>query len=145
MSRRYPAQPEPFGALLGIAPGNVEVYSSYYDSLQPGEMPDRASFKSMTDGIYMGVKWQCVEFARRWMYLNKGYIFDDIAMAYDIFRLRTVTVVADDSELPLHSFVNGAKRPPEIGSLVIWKEGGEFEMTGHVAVVTELTDDSVGV
>lgn len=143
MSRRYPAQPEPFGALLGIALGNVEVYSSYYDSLKPGDMPDRAAFKSMINGVYMGYKWQCVEFARRWLYINKGYIFDDIAMAYDIFRLRFVRVLADNSELPLHSFLNGAKRAPEIGALMIWKEGGEFEMTGHVAVVTGIDADGV--
>jgi len=145
MSRRHPSQPESFGTLLGIATGKVEVYSSYYESLKPGDMPDRASFKSMIDGIYMGYKWQCVEFARRWLYINKGYIFDDIAMAYDIFRLRSVKVIEDDSELPLHSFLNGAKRPPEIGSLMIWKEGGEFEMTGHVAVVTQVNEESVGV
>jgi glutathionylspermidine amidase/synthetase len=143
MSRRHPAQPEPFGTLLGIASGGVEVYSSHYDSLKPGDMPDRSAFKSMFDGIYMGYKWQCVELARRWLYINKGYIFDDIAMAYDIFRLRTVKVIKDSSELPLYSFTNGAKRPPEVGSLMIWKEGGEYEMTGHVAVVTEVTSDCV--
>ena len=77
--------------------------------LDPRELPDRHSYRSYVDGIYMGYKWQCVEFARRWMYLNKGYIFDDVAMAYDIFRLRSVRVVRNNTHLPLKSFANGSK------------------------------------
>jgi glutathionylspermidine amidase/synthetase len=91
----------------------------------------------------MGHKWQCVEFARRWLYLNYGYVFDDIAMAYDIFRLTSVRDIKGNRLLPLQSFRNGSQRRPEPGCLLIWEEGGEFEHTGHVAVVTEVTDGYV--
>lgn len=131
--------------MLGMGPGGVPVYSSDYDSADRAELPTRQSYRSMLDGVYMGHKWQCVELARRWMYLTHGYIFDDIAMAYDIFRLRQVRVVADNSTLPLHSFRNGAQRPPVPGCLMIWNEGGEFEVTGHVAVATEIGADFVRV
>ena len=47
--------------------------------------------------------------------------------------------------LPLRSFRNGAKRPPEPGCLLIWDAGGEFETTGHVAIVTEVTPSYVRV
>jgi glutathionylspermidine amidase/synthetase len=47
--------------------------------------------------------------------------------------------------LPLRSFRNGSRRRPEPGCLLIWDEGGEFETTGHVAIVTEVTDDYVRV
>jgi len=73
------AGPEPFGTLLGTAPGGVAAYSSDYDSADERLLPNRSAFRSYRDGIYMGYKWQCVEFARRWMYLNKGWIFDDVA------------------------------------------------------------------
>ena len=131
--------PAAFGTLLGTAPGNVPVYSSDYESADDEELPNRQAYRSYIDGIYMGYKWQCVEFARRWMYLNKGYIFDDVAMAYDIFRLRSVRVVRENKRLPLNAFRNGSKRHPEPGCLLIWDEGGEFEDTGHVALVTEVT------
>jgi len=130
-----------FGAVLGMAPGNVPVYSSDYATADPAELPTRQHYRSLIDGIYMGHKWQCVELARRWLYHNKGYIFDDIAMAYDIFRLRHVRVVEDGTLLPLRSFRNGGQRPPEPGALLIWDEGGEFDVTGHVAVVTEVLPD----
>ena len=145
LSAPPPSSPAPFGTVLGIGPGGVPVYSSDYASVDKTAMPDRASFRSIVDGEFMGYKWQCVELARRWLYRVKGYVFDDIAMAYDIFRLRSVRVVADGSRLPLCSFRNGAGRRPEPGSLLIWNEGGDFVVTGHVAVVTEVFDDRVRV
>ena len=139
------ATPSPFGTLLGYAPGEVAVYSSDYNSVSAGDYPSRSAFRSYLDGIYMGYKWQCVEFARRWMYLNKGYIFDDVAMAYDIFDLRSVRDVASNSRLPLHAFRNGSPAHPRPGSLLIWDEGGEFQHTGHVAVVTEVFPDRLRI
>ncbi len=143
MSDSHSVASAKFGAILGMGPGGVAVYSSDYPSVDRAELPTRQAFRSYVDGIYMGQKWQCVELARRWMYLNHGYVFEDIAMAYDIFRLRFVRVVRNGIELPLKSFRNGAARPPAPGALMIWNEGGEFETTGHVAVVTEVLSDRV--
>ncbi|HRW30184.1 MAG: bifunctional glutathionylspermidine amidase/synthase [Alphaproteobacteria bacterium] len=136
---------EPFGAVLGYGKGDVPVFSSDYDTVNKEEMPDRRSFKSYVDGVFMGYKWQCVELARRWMYINHGYVFDDISMAYDIFNLREVKKISDGTTLPLYSFRNGSKRLPEPGALMIWNEGGEFEITGHVAVVTEVTANAIRI
>ncbi len=135
----------PFGAVIGIAPGGVPAYSSDYDQVDPVEYPNRHAFRNYVNGVYTGHKWQCVEFARRWLLINHGYVFDDVAMAYDIFRLPHVTVIATDEKLPLRAFRNGARRRPEPGALLIWKEGGMFELTGHVAVITEVTDSYVRV
>jgi glutathionylspermidine amidase/synthetase len=136
---------EKFGTVLGMAPGNVAVYSSDYDSADVVEFPNRQAYRSYVDGVFMGYKWQCVEFVRRWLYLNRNYVFADIPMAYDIFRLRSVLHQSDGGELPLCSFKNGAQRPPEVGSLLIWDAEGEFAITGHVAIVTEVAGDYIRV
>ena len=136
---------QPFGTVLGYAPGNVAAYSSDYDSASEAEYPSRKSFRSYYDDIYMGYKWQCVEFARRWLYINFGYIFDDVVMAYDIFDLRSVRDIKNNVLLPLQAFENGNKRHPAFGSILIWQEGGEFEDTGHVAIVTEVSDTWIRV
>ncbi|MCB1615108.1 MAG: CHAP domain-containing protein, partial [Pseudomonadales bacterium] len=135
----------PFGTVLGFAPGNVAAYSSDYKSVDPNELPDRHAYRHSVNGIYTGYKWQCVEFARRWLLLNKGYVFDDIAMAYDIFRLPYVTEMKSGKRLPLYSFENGSFRHPEPGCMLIWSEGGEFDVTGHVAIVTEVFADRVRI
>jgi glutathionylspermidine amidase/synthetase len=120
-----------FGKAMGTSTGGVVAYSSDYKTVNNNEYMTRHDFHSYVDGIYLGYKWQCVEFARRWLYVNKGYIFNNVAMAYEIFELTSVRDLATNTELPLYAFKNGATRPPEIGSLLIWKEGGHFEETYH--------------
>lgn len=137
--------PAQFGTVLGVGPGGVPAYSSHYPSANKEAFPDRNAYRSYVDGVFMGYKWQCVELARRWLYQTRGYIFDDIAMAYDIFRLRAVRVVRDNTLLPLRSFRNGSLRPPEPGCLLIWNEGGPFEVTGHVAIVTAVLADRIRI
>ena len=144
MSHKKPNNPRPFGELLGYAPGQVPVYSSNYDSLKPEDMPSREEFRHYQDGIYMGYKWQCVELARRWLYINRGYVFEDIPMAYDIFDIKSF-LTRDGSKLPAYAFRNGSRRKPELGALLIWSPTGEFERTGHVAVITEVLENSVRV
>ena len=136
---------EPFGAILGTTHGGVTAHSSDYESADPLDHPDHDSYRHFIDGEYMGYKWQCVEFARRWLYLNHGVVFDDVPMAYDIFRLRSLRRVSDDQRLPLQAFHNGAVRHPQPGCLLIWNEGGEFHVTGHVAIVIEVLPDRVRI
>ena len=70
MSKGTTSQDAPFGTLLGYAPGGVAIYSSDYSSLDPRDYDDDAAFRSYIDDEYMGHKWQCVEFARRFLFLN---------------------------------------------------------------------------
>lgn len=135
----------PFGTELGTSQGGVVSYSSDYDSADENQYPNRSAYRSYVDGIYMGYKWQCVEFARRWLYINKGYIFDDVSMAYEIFKLRSVRDISNNTELPLNAFKNGSIRHPKPGCLLIWDEGGEFEETGHVAIITEVFADKIRI
>ncbi|WP_228730320.1 bifunctional glutathionylspermidine amidase/synthase [Shewanella yunxiaonensis] len=137
--------PEPFGTVLGHAPGGVAIYSSDYATADPEQFRNHAAYRSYIGNEYMGHKWQCVEFARRWLYLNRGLVFTDVPMAYDIFALRHLRRVEDDALLPLQAFANGSKRMPEAGALLIWAAGGEFDVTGHVAVITEVLSDKVRI
>lgn len=135
----------PFGALLGYAPGGVAIYSSNYASLTPRPPATDVSFRSYINNEYMGHKWQCVEFARRFLFLTYGFVFTDVGMAYEIFSLRFLRQVVNDNLLPLQAFANGSKRPPLPGSLLIWHKGGEFKHTGHVAVVTQRVGNKIRI
>ncbi len=105
----------PFGTLLGYAPGGVAIYSSNYGSLDPRNYPEDADFRSYIGNEYMGHKWQCVEFARRFLFLNYGFVFTDVGMAWEIFSLRFLRQVVNDNILPLQAFANGSKRAPRAG------------------------------
>lgn len=136
---------EPFGTLLGYAPGGVAIFSSDYSSANKEQYPDDASFRSYLGHEYMGYKWQCVEFARRFLYLNYGVVFTDVGNAYEIFALRFLRQVINDSILPLQAFANGCQRMPTAGALLIWKDIGEFKKTGHVAIITEVMANKVRI
>ncbi|MBB1202739.1 bifunctional glutathionylspermidine amidase/synthase [Enterobacteriaceae bacterium 89] len=145
MSTGISGSDAPFGTLLGYAPGGVAMYSSNYGSLDPRFSHDDVSFRSYIDNEYMGHKWQCVEFARRFLFLTYGFVFTDVGMAYEIFSLRFLRQVVNDNLLPLQAFANGSKRKPTAGALLIWEKGGEFNETGHVAVITQLVGNKVRV
>ncbi|WP_166425257.1 glutathionylspermidine synthase family protein [Paraglaciecola sp. 20A4] len=145
MSLEEKAHSLDFGKVQGTTADGVVSYSSDYDTVDDAIYPNRKAFRSYYDGIYMGYKWQCVEFARRWLYINLGHIFNDVSMAYEIFKLRSIRDVVNNVELPLNAFANGSLRRPEVGSMLIWDEGGEFEHTGHIAIVTEVFDDKIRV
>lgn len=118
----------PYGMVLGVSSGEVEAYSNCQSKCVSFEA-------SKGDDIYIGVKWQCVEFARRWLLVNKGAIYDDVETAADIWtEIDHLTHVASNKKLKLESHLNGAVQPPRVGDLLIY--GKAFHNTGHIAVVT---------
>ncbi|MBP2699971.1 bifunctional glutathionylspermidine amidase/synthase [Photobacterium lucens] len=135
----------PFGTLLGYAPGGIAIYSSDYSTIDEEEYADDSAMRSYIHGEYMGYKWQCVEFARRFLYINYGLVFTDVGMAYEIFSLRFLRQVVNDKILPFYAFANGARQAPTAGALLIWQKGGEFQETGHVAVITQIEGNKVKI
>ncbi len=79
MSKGTTSQDAPSGHYW-LRPGGVAIHSSDYNSLDPWD-DDDAAFRSYIDDEYMGHKWQCVEFARRFLFLNYGVVFTDVGMA----------------------------------------------------------------
>ncbi|MDF7671036.1 bifunctional glutathionylspermidine amidase/synthase [Orbaceae bacterium ESL0721] len=136
---------ESFGTLLGHAPSGVAIYSSNYATTNPSDFPSDVSYRSYIGREYMGFKWQCVEFARRFLYLNYGVVFTDVGMAYEIFSLRFLREVITEKILPLQAFANGSKKAPTAGALLIWAEGGMFKRTGHIAIITEVFADKIRI
>ena len=61
----------PFGTVLGVTHGGVEVFSCDYDSITDlALLQDRASFQTSWQGTMTGFKYQCVELARRYLLVN---------------------------------------------------------------------------
>ena len=58
--------------------------------------------------IYTGIKWQCVEYARRWLLEEQGVVFGDVEIAADIWELQQVNNPLSNKSLKFDSIVNGA-------------------------------------
>jgi glutathionylspermidine amidase/synthetase len=88
-------------------------------------------------GVYTGLKWQCVEFARRWLLDNRGVDYGDVYTASDIWtKIEFISRVADDHHIPVRAYVNGSAEVPQYGDLLIYSK--EYLNTGHVAVITDV-------
>ena len=118
----------PYGKLLGKSPRGIEAYSNCQSGCviyEPNEW----------NGTYTGIKWQCVEYARRWLLVNTGAVYGDVDIAADIWdKIDHLTDVKTKRPIPLETHLNGSTQAPEIGDLLIYAKA--FNGTGHVAVVT---------
>lgn len=88
--------------------------------------------------VFTGWKWQCVEYARRWLIQNKGITFSSVDFAYMIWDLEHANKILTLEKTPLAKFTNHESFvKPEIGDLLIY-DISYAPLTGHVAVVVGL-------
>ncbi|CAF3542170.1 unnamed protein product [Rotaria sp. Silwood2] len=91
----------PFNKVQGVASTNVHAYSN-------GDGDFFSVERHYLHGIFMGFKWQCVEFARRWLLMRKSCIFPPVPHAADMWHdLKFVERVTDGKKFPLKLFPNG--------------------------------------
>jgi CHAP domain. len=97
-----------------------------------------------SDGYNLGLKYQCVEFVKRYYYEHYGHKMpDSYGHAKDFFDSRV-----KDGEMNaargLIQYVNGSLMPPQKGDLVVYAPhaGNHY---GHVAVVSEVSEAGVEI
>ena len=115
-----------YGNILGKSPAGVPAYSNCNSDcviFEPNHLHK----------VYTGIKWQCVEYARRWLLNEQGVVFGDVDIAADIWEIADVNNPHSKQSLKFDSIVNGAATLPQRGDLLIY--GKEYLGTGHVAVV----------
>ena len=90
---------------------------------------------------YVGLIYQCVEYARRWWMKNQGITFGSIDSAYEIIYLTKGKDIHNDQSFSLSRSVNGtAKRVPKRGDLLIYYPSPDNPnwQYGHVAVIVDV-------
>lgn len=119
----------PYGEVTGISKRGVKAYSNCNSEcviFEPNKL----------NGTYTGIKWQCVEYARRWLLANRGAVYGDVDIASDIWsKINHLTLINTQIKLDLISYLNGSAVPPKVGDLLIYAQA--FNNTGHVAVVID--------
>jgi glutathionylspermidine amidase/synthetase len=128
----------PYNALVGVASSNVPAYSNGNDTYYSGE-------DSYLYGVYMGLKWQCVEYARRWTFLRKGATFQSVEGANNMWtELKNVERASDKQKFPLRHHANGSPTPPMNESYLIYPVQKDMPY-GHVAVIVEVLPHAIRV
>ena len=88
------------------------------------------------NGHVTGLKWQCVEYARRWLMCIKDVTFTSVENASDIWNISNVTSLSNPSNR--YEFVK--EHIPTVGSLVIYRKTTKFQY-GHVAVIVAVHEN----
>jgi hypothetical protein len=93
----------------------------------------------------MGLKWQCVEYARRWTYIRKSSVFPSIPGAADIWNeLKYVERVSDKAQFPLKHHPNGSPKLPINETYLIYQVQKDMPF-GHVAVIVDVLPNAIRV
>ncbi|MBT4791100.1 MAG: CHAP domain-containing protein [Halobacteriovoraceae bacterium] len=124
----------PYGQELGATKDGIKAYSNCQSSCVIFE-PNH--YKK----VYTGIKWQCVEYARRWLLTKHGVVYGDVDYAYNIWdKIKTLKSPKEfpKKELALKNIINGEIKDFRVGDLIIY--GKEFLTTGHIAVVIEYNE-----
>ncbi|CAF3388567.1 unnamed protein product [Rotaria socialis] len=128
----------PFNDIVGMASSNVIAYSNGNDTYYSNE-------DNYLYGIYMGLKWQCVEYARRWTFLRKSSTFESIPGANDMWnQLKYVERIIDAEKFPLKKHSNGCPNRPINESYLIYPIQKDMPY-GHVAVIVDVLPNSIRI
>jgi hypothetical protein len=93
--------------------------------------------KSGVKYLNTGIKWQCVEYARRYLQTTRGITFANVKGAFEIPRAKFTTL--DGTSVKK---TNDLK----VGSLVIWpKKYKKNSPYGHVAIVSKIKPNGIYV
>jgi hypothetical protein len=127
-----------YGETLGWVKG-VPACSNVDDGYFSGE-------SHYVGGMYSGYRFQCVEYARRFLLISKGVTFDECVRASEIFDKSEVSDVETGAKHPLVGCANGeSTRRPQVGDLIIYPFVEDVLPWGHVAVISAVEDDWVGI
>jgi glutathionylspermidine amidase/synthetase len=116
-----------FGEPIGITKQNVIAFSN----------ENSKSELNYYQGIYTGLKYECVEFVRRWLIIVYGITFESVDHAKDIYNLNYFS-----NKIPIKKCINGFNNI-SFGDIVIWTNQGEFNKYGHVAVVVKIKNNQI--
>lgn len=94
------------------------------------------------DGYNLGLKYQCVEFVKRYYYEHYDHKMPDSYGHAKSFFDKTVADGALNKQRGLVQYKNGLLTRPREGDLLVYSPTF-YNRFGHVAIVAEVTDDEV--
>ncbi|CAF2976531.1 unnamed protein product [Rotaria sp. Silwood2] len=128
----------PYNVIVGVASLNVAAYSNGNDKYISNE--DNYLYE-----IYMGMKWQCVEYARRWTLLRKSSIFESVNSADDMWnQLKYIERIIDKEKFSLKKHSNGSPNLPINESYLIYPIQKDMPY-GHVAIIVDVLKNAIRI
>jgi len=125
-----------FGKIIGnnrrcIAYNNEKNGSEKYDDIENYIIIDKEIY-------FTGIRWECVEYVRRWLIINKSITFDNINNAENMYN----NIVFKDLKGVKKEHIKINKDEIEInklniGDLLIFSTK-LYHITGHVSIIVDI-------
>lgn len=126
--------------IVGDAIDSLNGVIVYYN----GEIDNVSGRNLSSDNYNLGLKYQCVEFVKRYYYEYLNHKMpDSYGNAKDFFDTK-LKDGQKNKQRDLIQFTNGSKSKPSINDLVIY-DGTIFNEYGHVAIISNVTDDEIEI
>ena len=119
---------------FGTAVGSYNGVNSY--SNESGSYVSNIS--NYINGSYIGMEWQCVEYVRRYYYMQFGKNLYSLGGGMDAWQF-----FGNAANMQLTPYVNGGTTTPQVGDILCWNQTGSG--VGHVAIVRAVGSSTVTV
>lgn len=96
------------------------------------------------DGYNLGLKYQCVEFVKRYYYTHYQHKMPDPYGHAKQFFDKTLSDSTKNTKRDLMQYTNPSKSQPKEGDLVIY-DGSFMNEYGHVSIVSKVSDNQVEI
>lgn len=129
-----------YGAKKGIPVDSLNGVYVYYN----GAISNVEGRNLSPDNYNLGLKYQCVEFVKRYYYLHYRHKMPDSyghAVSFYDVALKDSSYNAKRDLLQLS---NPSKVKPQIGDILIYS-GTEGNPYGHVSIISDANDDSIEI
>ena len=132
----------PFGDVIGKDTYGITAYSCYTNDPKKIRYDKSYIFKN----VFAGIKWECVEFIRRWLIIRYSITFQELDTAYKIFDLPYMKFsnLITGENISYIKYYNGSigNLLPKVGTIIIWDKFGEH-IYGHCAIVIKVDENYI--
>ena len=129
-----------YGVQIGINNG-VASFTNCKENCYKGEFIHfKSEDTSLNKNMICGMKWQCVEYSRRWLIYNKQVYLSNVSMAFTIFDMPHIENIVTEKLIEFKGYSNGSNDSPAFGDLLIFAKRDETPH-GHVAVITNVNEE----
>lgn len=125
---------------VGQAIDSLNGVAVYYN----GSVANVVGRNLAADGYNLGLKYQCVEFVKRYYYAHLNHKMpDSYGHAKDFFDIG-IKDGGFNKKRNLTQFKNPSKTKPKTDDLLVY-DGTAFNQYGHVAIVSKVEENSIEI
>jgi len=88
--------------------------------------------------ILTGIKWECVEFVRRYLSIRYNITFDLVENVYDILNLRYFVDFDKIKPIYFNFFSKKFNVKPKVDDLILF----HYKKTGHIGIISKILNDN---